>query len=83
MRTRTLKEMTCDAQVVGVAGYTPPARGEQLGSLLSYHIVELYIITKVSTYSEWRLLLQTRTLGITSVPELILFVVRCSENVIS
>jgi hypothetical protein len=36
------KDMTCDAQVVGVAGYTPPARSEQLGSLLSCEILEAY-----------------------------------------
>ena len=42
MRTTALKEMTCDAQVVGVAGYTPPARGEQLRSLLSCDILEAY-----------------------------------------
>ena len=42
MRMRVFKEMTRNAQVVWVAGHTPPARGEQLGPLLGCHIRQIY-----------------------------------------
>ena len=41
------------------------------------------ITTKVSPDAKQRILPQTRTLGITTITELILFVVRCPKNVIS
>ena len=83
MRTRVTKEAARNARVVPVAGYAPPTRSEQLGSLFCCHILEIWGCGSARSVPMWKLASHTRTLGITTVSELILFIVRCPEDVIS
>ena len=73
----------CNAQVIRVAGHSPPARGEQLRSLLGREICEICSHDVAQSIDQSLIQSPRRTLGVTSIPELILFVIRCPEYVIS
>lgn len=69
-----------NAHVVRVAGTTPPARGEKLGSALGGH--EFKVCTKVSSrdrFLERNLL----TLRVAAVPEVVLLTISGTEDVVA
>ncbi len=82
MRTRAPKETTHNPHVIWVAGHRPPTGRKQFRSLFGSHILEICGCSIVRSVPMWRSASHTRTLGITSISELILFIVRCPEDVI-
>ena len=76
MRTRVTKEAARNA-------HAPPTRSEQLESLFCSHKLEIWGCDTARSVPVWRLVSHTRTLGIATVSELILCIVRRSEDVIS